>query len=69
VCRPKKVPLILVSILSLDIAMVRPSRRTRLRGVNLPPSCLLCQMEIPSTYYSGIAGSLEKDQLLKDRQP
>jgi hypothetical protein len=66
-----KVRPILVDILPLvDIAMVRPSRTNpSTEGVNLPPTCLLCQMVIPSTYDTGIADTKEEDQLLKDRQP
>lgn len=59
-----------VGILSLDIAMVRPGKNNPCtEGMPPPPTCLLCQIEIPSTHVKGIAESRDCDQLLKDPQP
>lgn len=59
-----------MGIPSLGVAMVRPSwTNPSTEGVNLPPACLLYQMEILATYEPGIVGSRERDQLLKDWQP
>lgn len=61
---------LLMGILSLDIVMVRPSRNNPCtEGSPLPPTCLLCQMEIPATFTRAIAGYPDHNQLLKDRQP
>lgn len=40
-----------------------------LKGSLPPPTCLLCQIEIPSGFGHGIADSPDRDQLLKDQQP
>lgn len=67
---PQELHPILASILSLDFAMVSWKHKIpSVPGVPPPPTCLLCQIEIPSTFDWKIAGSLDRDQLLKDRQP
>jgi hypothetical protein len=67
---PQKLHSFLMSILSLDFAMVCWKQKLpSVQGVPPPPTCLLSQIEIPSTFDCGIAGSPDCDQLLKDRQP
>lgn len=48
--------------------MVLPRPNGGTTGVNPPLVCLLCGMEVPATYDSGIANIYEHNQILKQSQ-
>lgn len=51
-----------------SVNMVLPHPNASTTGVDPPLVCLLCGMEVPATYDSGIANIYEHDQILKHGQ-